>query len=129
MPTAPTFVDLEDTVIAVYAALDDALQEAGLFAHDGKLVSRRGPEPDVDDREVLCLALLQEIFGFESDNKFCAWLQVDRAMRTLFLRQLTRQNFADRRALLLPILEPINERLCALCGEADPPFSLLTAIP
>ena len=129
MPTTPAFVDLEDTVIAVYAALDDTLQEAGVVSHGGKLVLRRGPEPDVDDREVLCLAVLQELFGFESDNKFCAWLQVDRTMRSLFPRQLTRQNFADRRALLLPILEPINERLCALCGEAAPPFSLLTAIP
>jgi hypothetical protein len=129
MPTAPIFVDLEDTVIAVYAAVDDALQEGGVVAHDGKLLPRPGPEPEVDDREVLCLALLQELFGFESDNKFWAWVQVNRTMRSLFPRLLTRQNFADRRALLLPILEPINQRFCALCGEAEPPFSLLTAIP
>jgi hypothetical protein len=122
MPTAPTFVSLEDTVIALYAALDDALQEAGIVSKNGKLLARRGPPPDVDDREVLCLAVLQELRGVESDNKFCEWLQVNPVMRSLFPRQLNRQNFADRRAQLTPLMEAINERLCLLAGEGAPPF-------
>ena len=60
---------LEDLVVAVYCALDDALSDAGLRAIKGKLIRRRGPEPAVDDREILCLAVLQELLGFESDNQ------------------------------------------------------------
>ncbi|MCX5648190.1 MAG: hypothetical protein NTX40_03700 [Planctomycetota bacterium] len=45
MPTIRETLDLEDLVITVYAALDDALAEAGLVTRDGKLVPRPGPPP------------------------------------------------------------------------------------
>lgn len=120
---APTYVTLEDTVIALYSALDDALQSAGIQSFEGKLIPRRGPAPAVDDREILCLAVLQDLLGFASDNEYCQWLQVHPFMRSCFPRQLTRQNFADRRALLIPLMERLNGALCALAGEEDPPFS------
>ena len=73
MSTVPS-LSLEEVVTATYCALDDALKHAGLVAVDGKLVGRRGPPPAVDDREVLCLAVLQEWLGFESDNEYHLWL-------------------------------------------------------
>jgi hypothetical protein len=128
MPTTRETLDLEDLVITVYAALDDALREAGLAARDGKLVPRPGPPPEVDDREVLCLTVLQELLGFESDHEFYQWFDSNAVMRRLFPRRLTRPNWADRRALLTPLLQRLSQAFCAPDGEASPPFSSSTRI-
>jgi hypothetical protein len=122
-------LSLEDLVTATYCALDDALAAAGVTAVDGKLLPRRGPAPEVDDREVLCLAVLQELLAIESDNHFHFWLEAQSVMRSLFPKQLSRQNFADRRALLTPLIEPLCGAFCDLVGEGAPPFSSSTAIP
>ncbi|MFO8013742.1 MAG: hypothetical protein R6X20_10610, partial [Phycisphaerae bacterium] len=118
--------DLEDLVITVYAALDDALAEAGVPARKGKLVARPGPPPEVDDREILCLAVLQELLGFESDHGFYTWFEVNPVLRRLFPRRLSRPNWADRRALLTPLLRRLSQAFCALDGEGAPPFSSST---
>jgi hypothetical protein len=128
MPAA-TSISLEDLALAVYAALDDALTAAGIIAHDGKLIPRRGPAPEMDDREVLCLAILQELLGFESDHKFHCWLEVNPLMKELFPKRLSRQNFADRRALLTPLIARLSGTLADLHGEARPPFSSSIPIP
>jgi hypothetical protein len=57
----------------------------------------------VDDREVLCLAMLQELLGCESDHAFYQWLDSNPVMRRLFLRRLSRPNWADRRAGSHPV--------------------------
>jgi hypothetical protein len=106
----------------VYCAIDDSLQEAGVQAVNGKLIHRRGSAPEVDDREVLCLAMLQEILGFESDHEFHQWLELNSTMRSLFPRRLSRQNFADRRALLTPLMQRLCQALCELAGEGRPLF-------
>ena len=126
MPKTRETLDLEDLVITVYAALDDALAEAGLAARDGKLLPRPGPAPEVDDREILCLAVLQELVGFESDHEFYQWFESNAVLRKLFPRRLTRPNWADRRALLAPLLERLSGAFGALDGEASPPFSAST---
>jgi len=128
MPRTEETFDLEELVITVYAALDDALAEAGIAAQNGKLVPRPGPAPDVDDREVLCLAVLQELLGFESDHRFYQWFESHAVLRKLFPRRLTRPNWADRRALLTPLLQCLSQAFCALDGEEDPPFSSSTRI-
>ena len=115
-------MSLEDVVTAVYCALDDALSNAGIPAKDGKLIERRGPPPVVDDREVLCLAILQELLGFESDHEFDLWLHHNATMGELFPRLLSRQNFAERRVLLTPLMQRLNGALCALVGEGQSPF-------
>ena len=121
-------VPLEDLVLALYCALDDALRSARVNCTNGKLIPRRGPPPAVDDREVLCLAVLQELMGFESDNHFHDWLQTQPKLRQLFPRQLSRQNFADRRLLLAPLMEKLCGVFCALTGDGAPPFLSSTAI-
>jgi hypothetical protein len=128
MPTSRETFDLEELVITVYAALDDALREAGVATRDGKLIPRPGPAPDVDDREVLCLTVLQELLGFESDHEFYQWFEANAVLRRLFPRRLTRPNWADRRALLTPLLERLSGAFDALDGEASPPFSSSTRI-
>ena len=128
MPTSSA-LSLEDTVTAVYCALDDALAEAKVECRDGKLIPRRGPVPDMDDREVLCLAVLQELLRFESDNRFFLWVANNQTMRELFPRMLTRQKFAERRALLTPLMQTLGQAFCALGGEGQPPFSSSTRIP
>jgi len=114
---------LEDVVTAVYCAISDALAESGYRCEQNKVIPRRGPPPDVDDREVLCLALLQELLGFESDNAFHLWMEQSSSMRALFPLQLSRQKFADRRVVLTPVLERLTGALSALNGEGDPPFA------
>lgn len=120
---------LEDVIIALYAALDDALGAAAIACVNGKLLPRPGPAPEVDDREVLCLALLQEILGIESDHHFYHWMENHPTVRALFPRRLSRQNFADRRTLLLPLYARLCRAFCTLDGEGDPPFSLSIPTP
>ena len=119
-------LSLEELVLSVYCALDDALIEAGVHACNGKLVPRPGPAPDVDDREILCLSVLQELTGFESDHEYHLWLETNPTMNSLFPRRLSRPNFADRRALLTPLLERLCRAFCDLAGEDAPPFSSST---
>jgi len=128
MPAIRETLDLEELVITVYAALDDALAESGLAAQNGKLLPRPGPAPDVDDREILCLAVLQELLGFESDHEFYQWFESNAVMRRLFPRRLSRPNWADRRALLTPLLQRLSQAFCAIDGEESPPFSSSTRI-
>ena len=115
-------LDLEDLVLAVYCALDDALAEAKVRCRDGKLIWRPGPAPEMDDREVLCLAVLQELLDFESDNAFFLWLANSAVLHALFPKLLSRQKFAERRALLTPLLQKLCQAFCALHGEGTPPF-------
>lgn len=128
MSASPS-LDLEETVTAVYCALDDALAEAAIPCRDGKLVWRPGPAPEMDDREVLCLAVVQELLGYESDHAFFLWLANNRTMQALFPRLLSRPKFADRRALLTPLLQQLSQAFCKLGGEGQPPFSSSTPIP
>lgn len=124
-----SILQLDDLVTVVYCALDDALADAGIKAVNGKLIPRRGPAPEVDDREVACLAVVQELLHFESDNHFHLWLSNNETMRELFPRRLSRQNFAERRTLLTPILQKLCGAFCNLVGDGQPPFSSSTAIP
>ncbi len=118
MPDSAYPLELEDLVIALYAAIDDALASAGIAVENGQAIARRGPAPEVDDREVLCLSLLQEIVGFESDHSFHLWLNRHPLLTQLFPRRLTRQKFAERRALLTPILERLCRAFAELAGDA-----------
>ena len=128
-PARQEEISLEELVICVYSALDDALQEAGHSCRNGKLIPRRGPSPAVDDREVLCLVVLQELLGFESDHAFYLWFENNPVMRELFPRRLSRPNWADRRPLLTPLMEQLSSAFCTLGGEESPPFPSSTPIP
>lgn len=116
-------VSVEDTITAVYCAIDDALNEAGIVAHNGKLTCRPGPPPELDDREVLCLAVLQELLGFESDNAYFHWLENKPLIRALFPHLIKRQKFAERRALLSDLMQTLSSAFCNLAGEGQPLFS------
>lgn len=116
------YISLEELVIATYSALDDALAHAGVECVSGKLIPRPGPAPDVDDREILCLAVLQETLGFESDNRYHLWLESNTTIAELFPRRLSRPNFADRRAILTPIMQKLCGAFCELAGEDNSPF-------
>jgi hypothetical protein len=122
-------LSLEEVVIAVYSALDDALREAKISCYNGKLIPRSGPTPEVDDREILCLTVLQELFGFESDHFFYRWLESNPTMIQLFPRRLSRPNWADRRAILTPLMERLSKTFVEMDGEEKPPFSSLIPIP
>jgi len=125
----PASLSLENIVTAVYCALDDALIQADCGCRNGKLVWRPGPEPKFDDREALCVAVLQELLDFESDTSYFDWLAVNSLMRQLFPHLPSRQKFADRRALLTPLLQRLSQAFCELGGEGQPPFSSLIPTP
>ena len=119
---------IEDTILALYCAIDDALASAGIRPRDGKLVWRRGPPPTLDDREVLCLAVLQEVLGFESDNSYFNWLENQPVIRDLFPKLIKRQKFAERRVLLTALAAKLSGVFCHIAGESQPPFSSSTRI-
>lgn len=121
-------ISVEDTITALFCALDDALKESGVVAVNGKLVPRSGPAPVLDDREVLCISVLQELLGFESDNAYFNWLENQSIIQQLFPRLIQRQKFAERRALLSGLMERLSGAFCSMAGEAQPPFSRSTPI-
>lgn len=129
MPKSSNTLSLEEIVIAVYSALDDAFRYANIPCTNGKLIPRSGPAPEVDDREILCLSLLQELFGFESDHFFYRWLETNPTMKQLFPRRLSRPNWADRRALLTPFIQRLSQIFVEMDGEGKPPFLSSTPIP
>ena len=126
MPDTPGPLDLEDLVITTYAALDDALKHAGIIEQDGKLIPRRGPKPEVGDREVLCLALLQEWLGYESDLAYYQWLENNKTMLSLFPRMLRRQKWVERRTILTPLIQKLSDAFAEMTPPEKemPPFSL-----
>ena len=125
---ADASLPLEDVIIATYCALDDALKFTGHTETDGKLIQRPGPPPQLADTEILCLALLQELLGFESDNRYAAWLENHPVIAANFPRRLSRQNFADRRALLTPLIRQLSGAFCTMNSPRQPPFSSSTRI-
>ena len=127
MPLAPSLT-VEDTIIALYCAIDDALKSVGVSEKDGKLVHRPGPRPSLSDREVLCLAVLQEILGFESDNSYFLWLQNSPVIQSFFPMLMARQKFAERRALLTGLAYKLSDAFRQLAGDGQPPFSSSTPI-
>jgi hypothetical protein len=127
MPDTPGPLDLEDLVITAYAALDDALKHAGIAGENGKLIPRSGPRPEVTDQEILCLALLQEWLGYESDLAYYQWLENNKTMRSLFPRMLRRQKWAERRTLLTTLIQKLSAAFVEMTPSEDetlPPFSL-----
>ena len=122
-------VSIEDTITAVYCAIDDALREAGIVVKNGKLTDRPGPAPELDDREVLCLSVLQELLDFESDNAYFHWLENKPLIHDLFPHLIKRQKFAERRALLNSLMETLCGAFCKLAGEGQPLFSPSTPTP
>jgi hypothetical protein len=104
-------------MIALYSSLDDAFHAAEIVSRNGKLAPRPGPTPDVDDREIVCIAVLKGILGFESDHSFNSWFENQPDMKQLFPRRLSRQNYADRRALLTDMSQRLCRAFCELDGE------------
>ena len=123
-----SFLTVEDTILALYCAIDDALNDIGIVEHDGKLIERPGPRPALSDREVLCLSVLQEVLGFESDNSYFLWLQNSPLIQSLFPMLMARQKFAERRALLTGLAYKLSDAFRQLAGEDQPPFSSSTRI-
>jgi len=119
---------LEDVIIATFCALDDALKHSGHEEVGGKLIARPGPPPAVSDTEILCLAMLQELLGFESDAGYAAWVENRPEIAAHFPRRLSRQNFADRRALLTPLIRRLSGAFCQMNAPEPPPFSSSTRI-
>jgi hypothetical protein len=126
--TFTPFLSVEDTIFALYCAIDDALKLTGISARDGKLTQRPGPPPELDDREVLCLSVLQEVLGFDSDNAYFNWLENSPLIRALFPKLIKRPKFAERRALLTDLADKLSDAFLQMSGESQPPFSSSTRI-
>jgi hypothetical protein len=122
------FLSVEDTIFALFCAIDDALKVVGIFPRNGKLTERPGPPPLLDDREVLCLSVLQEVLGFDSDNAYFNWLKNSPLIRSLFPKLIKRQKFAERRALLTDLAAKLSGAFLQMTGESQPPFSSSTRI-
>jgi len=113
----------EDAILILFCAIDDALNTVGIVERDGKLIERPGPRPALSDREVLCLSVLQEVLGYESDNSYFNWLHNSPLIRSLFPMLIPRQKFAERRALLTGLAYKLSDAFRHLAGDGQPPFS------
>jgi len=66
-----TTVDLESFIVAVYCLVDDLVSEV----LDGRRLRRRGPDPALDDKEVLTIELVGEFLGIDTDKGLHAYFR------------------------------------------------------
>jgi hypothetical protein len=86
-------VDLDTFIVATYCLVDELMDEA---LGDEERLRERGPNPTLDDREVLTIELLGEFLGIDTEEGICrhfrrhyaGWFPALRAAhRTTFARQ------------------------------------------
>jgi hypothetical protein len=116
-------LSLDDLIALVTGAVNEALKFAGIEQHNGRLLLRRGPVLAFSDSDALCVAILQEVLGSESDNGFFLKYGENPVFRSRFPKLPSRQKFADRRTKLTPLYERICQIFCEMGGEASPLLS------
>lgn len=115
--SAPTEVNLDALLTALYSVLDEALPRW----------RQRGPAPQVTDAEVVCLAVAQVLLGYSSERH---WLRAARRhVGHLFPRLLDQSGYTRRLRRLGPqIVEAV--RLVAFLSGADrDPVKIVDSTP
>ncbi len=85
-------MDLDTFIVAVYCLVDELMEES----LGGERLRSRGPDPVLDDREVLTVEIVGEFLGIDTDKgifgffrrHYAEWFpKLDRVHRTTFARQ------------------------------------------
>ena len=87
-------MDLDEFIVATYCLVDELMEEL----LGGRRLRRRGPDPLLDDREVLTMEVVGEFLGLDTDEgirlffrrHYGEWFPaLVRVHRTTFCRQVS----------------------------------------
>ncbi len=116
-------MDLLDTfIVATYCLVDEAMDES---LGDEQRLRKRGPNPTLDDREVLTIELVGEFLGIDTDEGIYRYFRRHYAGWFPALGVVHRTTFARQAANLWKAKELLWRALLASRVEHDPKVSLV----
>ena len=115
-------MDLDTFIVATYCLVDEAMDES---LGDEKRLRERGPNPTLDDREVLTIELVGEFLGIDTDEGIYRYFRRHYAGWFPALRTVHRTTFARQAANLWKAKELLWQALLASHVEHDPKVSLV----
>ena len=101
---------LTDVFTVVYTLIDDFYEK--LFGSPKYFRCSPNYQPIFSDAEVLTMALVKELKGYQSQNRW--WHYVNKNYRHLFPKLCERSRYMRRLQLLKPALEQIRQQLLCL---------------
>jgi hypothetical protein len=101
---------LTDVFTVVYTLIDDFYEK--LFGSPKYFRCSHNYQPLFSDAEVLTMALVKELKGYQSQNRW--WHYVNKNYRHLFPKLCERSRYMRRLQLLKPALEQIRQQLLCL---------------
>ncbi len=108
-------MDPDEFIVAVYCLVDDLTEE---ILGDGRL-RERGPDPTLDDREVLTMELVGEFLGIDTDSGILRYFRGHFGEWFPALSGVHRTTFRRQGANLWAAKERLWRRLCS-SPEASP---------
>jgi hypothetical protein len=114
-------VDLDSFIVAVYCLVDDLMEES---LGDRRL-RERGPDPALDDREVLAMEVVGEFLGLDTDEGIFLFFRRHYAGWFPALRRVHRTTFARQAANLWSVKRRLWQALLAAHVEHDEKVSLV----
>jgi hypothetical protein len=117
-------MDLDTFIIAVYCWIDGSLPAVS----QGARLRQRGPDPVLDDREVLTMEVVGTYLGLAQDSALFAYFRRHYAHFFPCLRQLHRTTFVRQAANLWRVKEHLWQCLLEDVPH-DPQFAILDSLP
>jgi len=120
-------VDLDTFIVATYCLVDEAMDEEALGAK-GRL-RERGPNPTLDDREVLTIELVGEFLGIDTDEGLFRYFRRHYAEWFPALRGVHRTTFVRQTANLWKVKQLLWRHLLNEKIRFDPTISITDSFP
>ena len=115
-------MDLDTFIVATYCLVDEAMDES---LGDEERLRKRGPNPTLDDREVLTIELVGEFLGIDTDEGIYRYFRRHYDSWFPALGVVHRTTFARQAANLWKVKELLWRALLASRVEHDPKVSLV----
>lgn len=117
-------MDLDDLIVATYCLIDETL----MAVTNGRRLRQRGPDPLLDDAEVLTMEVVGEFLELDQDTAIFAYFRHHYAAWFPALRRIHRTTFTRQAANLWAVKEQIWRRVVTLVPH-DPQVALIDSFP
>ena len=114
-------MDLDEFIVAVYCLVDELMQEV----FGGRRLRERGPDPVLDDREVITVEIVGEFLGLDAEERVFLFFRRHFGEWFPKLREVHRTTFSRQAAKLWKAKKLLWEALLGTRLEYDPKVSLV----
>ncbi len=104
----------QDLLLEVFCLVDDQLRSLNL-----PRLRRRGPQPALDDSEVLAMALVGEFWKLDTDKDLFRFFRLYHRREFPALSRITRTTFTRQAANLWHVKQLVQRRLAERLAEGD----------